>query len=155
VGGPRYLALPQPKAEPTGGRSSDPETHIAYVYSQRSLSNLGLVEAIRRVPIFPLFGKAAPRDGRRFGMGRALERTALAAPGICEGRGAKHHAAVKACPLFKRPMGPSAQSSSTKAKSLADRVTANAGQHQESSALKGLKLPRTGRNGITRTLVTG
>jgi quinoprotein glucose dehydrogenase len=141
------------------GGSLDPETGIAYVPSQRSLSNLGLVPSDPKTNDF------------RFVQGNAIAgaRTTAGAgaDGGAEPAGAQAappsavRLSVQELPLFKPPYGQISAIDMNKGEILwqvARGETPDVVRNHP--ALKGLTIPRTGRAGIaglivTKTLVIG
>ena len=126
------------------GGAFDPETHIAYLPSQRALTALGLVPPENgRSDMRYIAGSAAPRSGRG---GRA---------GGGGGEGGGGGLTVEGLPLAKPPYA----SISAINLNTGDIVWQIA--HGETPdnirnhpALKGLTIPRTGRPGVFSVLVT-
>ena len=137
------------------GGSYDPETHILYVFSQSTITPLGLVPPTdaKMSDMQYVQGNAAVGARRTGGAGSAAGGGR--AGGAGEGGGAGPALTVQGLPLVKPPYG---------------RITAidmNKGEilwqiaHGETpdlvrnhAALKGLNIPRTGRPGLVGTLVT-
>ncbi|HYV61930.1 MAG TPA: pyrroloquinoline quinone-dependent dehydrogenase [Bryobacteraceae bacterium] len=138
------------------GGSYDPETHIAYVFSQRSISTLGLVPGDPRITD-EAYIQGSARTGARTTGGAGADagadsRPAAAAPAA---EGASGGLTVQGLPLVKPPYA------------SISAIDLNRGEirwqvaHGETPdnirnhpALKGLTIPRTGRPGVLGTLVT-
>ena len=135
------------------GGSYDPETHIVYVSSNKSLSQLGLVPP--RDPtkndLQYVQGNAAQGARTRAGAG-----SAPAAPAAAEGgEGGGGGLTVQGLPIMKPPYGLLAAIDLTKGQMIWQIA------HGETPAtitnhplLKGLTIPRTGRPGTVGQLVT-
>src|ERR1700734_2398739 len=123
------------------GGSYDPETHIAYIPSQRGLTEIGLIPGdTSRTDMSYMSGSAAPRTGR-------------AAAGGGEGLGPG--LTVEGLPLVKPPYGSITAIDLNKGEILwqiANGDTPDA--IRNNPALKGLDIPRTGRPGVFGVLVT-
>jgi quinoprotein glucose dehydrogenase len=130
------------------GGSVDPETGIAYVFSQKSLTNLALVPNPNKNSDFA-YVQGTATEGVRSGGGAGAE--AGAAPGSTN----TARLSVRDLPLFKPPYG------------QISAIDLNKGEilwqvpHGETPdivrnhpALKGLNIPRTGRPGVVGTIVT-
>jgi quinoprotein glucose dehydrogenase len=152
------------------GGSYDPETHILYVNSQKSASQLGLVPPLpntndlayvqgnaavgARAQGSPM--GAAPRGGgpaRGAGPAPALVPTPAAEIGA-EGRGGGG-LTVRGLPIMKPPYGQISAIDLTKGEiiwQIAHGETPDA--IRNNPALKGLNIPRTGRTGNVGSLVT-
>ena len=129
------------------GGSYDPETHILYVYSQSAVATLGLVP--------PADGTA---DGVRYHQGTVLtgaRRSGGSGSATAQAGGAATAPTVQGLPLIKPPYG------------RINAINLDSGDilwqvpHGETPetirnhpALKGLNIPRTGRQGQVGTLVT-
>ncbi len=129
------------------GGSYDPETHILYVYSQSAVATLGLMP--------PADGTA---DGVRYHQGTVLtgaRRSGGSGSATAQAGGAATAPTVQGLPLIKPPYG------------RINAINLDAGDilwqvpHGETPdairnhpALKGLNIPRTGRQGQVGTLVT-
>jgi len=114
------------------GGSYDPQTHILYVFSQRSLAPLGLVR---------------PEPGTS-DMNYVLKKT----PGFA---GAPPPLTVQGLPMIKPPYGQISAIDLNKGEILwqvAHGETPDVVRNHP--ALKGLTIPRTGRSGVVGTLVT-
>ena len=129
------------------GGSYDPETHIAYVYSQSAVATLGLVP--------PPDGTA---DGVRYHQGTVLtgaRRTGGSGSATGQAGGAATAPTVQGLPLIKPPYG-RISAIDLDAGSIVWQVphgdTPDAIRNHP--ALKGLNIPRTGRPGNVGTLVT-
>jgi glucose dehydrogenase len=118
------------------GGAYDPETHIAYLPSQRSVTNIGLIPGDpRRTDIAFMSGSAAPRTGSGGGgpFGLRVEGLSLAKP---------PYGSITAIDLDKGDILWHIANGDTP-----DDV-------RDSPALKGLHIPRTGRPGVFSVLVT-
>jgi quinoprotein glucose dehydrogenase len=129
------------------GGSYDPETHIAYVYSQSAVATLGLVP--------PAEGVA---DGVRYHQGTVLtgaRRTGGSGSATAQAGGAATAPTVQGLPLIKPPYG-RISAIDLDTGSILWQVphgdTPDAIRNHP--ALKGLNIPRTGRPGNVGTLVT-
>ena len=150
------------------GGAYDPETHTAFIFSQRVVSNLGIIknpdhgvsdfDYVQGTP-----GQAAarhPADGRRAACRAAAPRRRaggcrLLLPAAAGGEGGGAGATVQGLPLLKPPYGAISAIDLTKG-DIAWRIA-----HGETPdfvknhpALKGLKIPRTGRQGMLGPLCT-
>jgi quinoprotein glucose dehydrogenase len=164
---PVVSKLPGPLATLTSGfatnwpgGSYDPETHIAYIYSQSGASPLGLVAPPDGMSDMNFIQGSALTGARRTGGsgssaggGRTGEDAApAAAPAGGEGGGGL---TVRGLPLLKPPYARISAIDLNKGEILwhiahgetADNVRNN-------PALKGLTIPRTGRPGLVGPLVT-
>ena len=123
------------------GGSYDPETHIAYIPSQRSMTEIGLIPGDpNRTDMSYMSGSAAPRTGR-------------AAGGVGEGLGPG--LTVEGLPLVKPPYGSITAIDLNKGEILwhiANGATPD--NIRDNPALKGLDIPPTGRPGVFGVLVT-
>ena len=129
------------------GGSYDPETHTLYVYSQSAVATLGLVP--------PADGTA---DGVRYHQGTVLtgaRRSGGSGSATAQAGGAAASPTVQGLPLIKPPYG------RINAINLDSGDTLWQVPHGETPdairnhpALKGLNIPRTGRQGQVGTLVT-
>jgi quinoprotein glucose dehydrogenase len=148
------------------GGSYDPETHIAYIYSQSGASPLAVVPPPDGMSDMNFIQGTALTGARRTGGsgssaggGRTGETPAAAAAAGGEGGGGG--LSVQGLPLLKPPYAHISAIDLNKGEILwqiahgetADNVRNN-------PALKGLNLPRTGRSGligplVTKTLVIG
>ena len=123
------------------GGSWDPQTHIAYVFSQKAFSVMGLL----------------PADTGDFGYrtGVARPATGAAAPGAPAGEGANPGITVQGLPLFKPPYGQISAINMDTGEILWQIAHGETPDYiKNHPALKGLNIPRTGRPGIVGTLVT-
>jgi quinoprotein glucose dehydrogenase len=120
------------------GGSYDPETHIAYVPSQRAMTNIGLIPGDpSKTDMAYMGGSAAPR-------GRG--------PG---GEGADAGLTVQGLPLPKPPYGSITAIDLNKGDILWHIANADTPDNiKNNAALKGLNIPRTGRAGVFSVLVT-
>ena len=150
------------------GGSYDPETHILYVNSQKSPSQLGLTpprdpskndlayvqgNALTGARTTAGSGSAAggaraifpalPR--RRLCRRRPRPRRPKGAGGPDGSRAADHETAVRPDQRHRFEQGRD---------HLADRARRDAGRDQEQSSAAGLNIPRTGRPGVVGSLVT-
>ena len=137
------------------GGSYDPETHIAYVFSQRSISTLGLVPGDPRMTD-EAYIQGSARTGARTTRGAGADAAQDTRPAAA--RGTETDIAsltVQGLPLVKPPYA------------SINAIDLNRGEilwqvaHGETPdnirnhpALKGLTIPRTGRPGVIGTLVT-
>jgi quinoprotein glucose dehydrogenase len=118
------------------GGSFDPETHIAYIPSQKSLSSLGLVPPNGRSDERYISGSAAPRTG---------PATEGAAAGLT----------VQGRPLAKPPYGQITPIDLNKCDIIWQIAHGETPDNiRNHPALKGLTIPRTGRPGVFGVLVT-
>ena len=134
------------------GGSYDPETHIAYIYSQRSLANLGLVESDPKDRDFRFVQGTATAGVRSSGgagsSGAAAPGSAADEPGTA--------ISVQGLPLFKPPYGQISAINLDKGEILWQIAHGETPDNiKNHPALKGLNIPRTGRNGVIGTVVTG
>jgi len=114
------------------GGSYDPETHILYVYSQRTLNSMGLVQ---------------PKPGSS-DMAWVLGKPADAA-------GAPPPLLVQGMPIIKPPYGQISAIDLDKGDILWQVAHGETPDNvRNSPALKGIPIPRTGRQGTIGTLVT-
>ena len=120
------------------GGSYDPETHIAYIPSQKSLTSLGLVPPNGRNDMRYIGGSAAPRTGR--------------GPG---GEGAAAGLTVEGLPLAKPPYAQITAIDLNKGDIVWQVAHGETPDNiRNNPALKGLSIPRTGRPGVFGVLVT-
>ena len=124
------------------GGSYDPETHIAYVPSQRSLTPIGLIPGDpKRTDMTFMSGSAAPKTGTTSGGGGAEG----AGPGLT----------VEGLPLVKPPYGSISAIDLNKGEILWQIANGDTPDNiRDNPALKGLNIPRTGRPGVFGVLVT-
>jgi len=122
------------------GGSFDPETHIAYIPSQRSPTSIGLIPGDpSRTDMMYMSGSAAPRTGSGGGGGEGL------GPGLT----------VQGLPVVKPPYGSISAIDLDKGEirwQIANGDTPD--DIRNNPALKGLNIPRTGRPGVFGVLVT-
>ena len=129
------------------GGSYDPDTHTLYVYSQSAVATLGLVP--------PADGTA---DGVRYHQGTVLtgaRRTGGSGSATAQAGGAATSPTVQGLPLIKPPYGRISAINLDSGDILwqvAHGETPDAIRNHP--ALKGLTIPRTGRQGQVGTLVT-
>src|SRR5204862_7094022 len=148
------------------GGSYDPETHILYVNSQKSVSQLGLVPPrpeshndlayIQGNARVGARAQGAPMGAAPVAPGPALVATQPPGPpGEGGGGGAGAGLTVRGLPIMKPPYGQISAIDLNKGEILwqiahgetPDAITNN-------PALKGLNIPRTGRPGVVGSLVT-
>jgi quinoprotein glucose dehydrogenase len=141
------------------GGSLDPETGIAYLPSQKSLSNLGLVPSDPKTNDFR-FVQGNAIAGARTTAGAGADGGAEPAGG--EGGGAPAvRLTVQELPLFKPPYGQISAIDMNKGEILWQVARGETPDLvRNHPALKGVTIPRTGRGGIaglivTKTLVIG
>jgi quinoprotein glucose dehydrogenase len=122
------------------GGSYDPETHIAYVPSQRSLTSIGLIPGDpSRTDMNFMSGSAAPKTGASGGGGEGL------GPGLT----------VQGLPLVKPPYGSISAIDLNKGEILWHIANGDTPENiRNNPVLKGLDIPRTGRPGVFGVLVT-
>jgi quinoprotein glucose dehydrogenase len=122
------------------GGSYDPETHIAYIPSQRSLTSIGLIPGDPgKTDMAYMSGSAAPRTGAAGGGGEGI------GPGLT----------VQGLPLVKPPYGSISAIDLNKGEILWQIANGDSPDNiRNNPALKGLNIPRTGRPGVFGVLVT-
>jgi len=122
------------------GGSYDPETHIAYIPSQRVITPIGLIPGDPKVTDMDyMSGSAAPRTGSGGGGGEG------AGPGLT----------VQGLPLVKPPYGSISAIDLNKGEILWQIANGDTPDNiRDNPALKGLNIPRTGRAGVFGVLVT-
>jgi quinoprotein glucose dehydrogenase len=122
------------------GGSYDPETHIAYIPSQRSPTPIGLIPGDPKVTDMTyMSGSAAPRTGSGGGGGEG------AGPGLT----------VQGLPVVKPPYGSISAIDLNKGEILWQIANGDTPDNiRDNPALKGLNIPRTGRPGVFGVLVT-
>jgi quinoprotein glucose dehydrogenase len=140
------------------GGSYDPETHIAYIYSQSGASPLGLVPSPADLSDMDFVQGSALTGARRTGGsgsaagGGRTGETAAPAPAAGEGGGGL---TVQGLPLLKPPYARISAIDLNKGEILwhiaHGETPDNVRNHP---ALKGLNIPRTGRPGLVGPLVT-
>jgi quinoprotein glucose dehydrogenase len=120
------------------GGSYDPETHIAYIPSQRIITNIGLIPGDpAKTDMSFMGGSAAPRNNR---------------PG---GEGADSGLTVKGLSMLKPPYGSISAIDLNKGEILWQVANADTPDNVKNNpALKGVDIPRTGRPGVFGVLVT-
>ena len=112
------------------GGSFDPETQILYVYSQRTITPMGLV----------------PGDPKRTDLTYMLGQSAAGAPPALT---------VQGLPMIKPPYGSISAIDLKKGEILWQIAHGDTPDNvRNSPALKGVTIPRTGRSGVVGTLVT-
>jgi len=122
------------------GGSYDPETHIAYIPSQRGLTSIGLIPGDpSKTDMTYMSGSAQPRTGTGGGGGEG------AGPGLT----------VQGLPLVKPPYGSISAIDLNKGEILWQIANGDTPDNiRDNPALKGLNIPRTGRPGVFGVLVT-
>ncbi len=122
------------------GGSYDPETHIAYIPSQRSVTEIGLIPGDpKRTDMAFMAGSAAPRTRS----------------GGAEGAGPGPGLTVQGLPLVKPPYGSITAIDLNKGDILWHIANGDTPDSiKDNPALKGLDIPRTGRPGVFGVLVT-
>jgi quinoprotein glucose dehydrogenase len=122
------------------GGSYDPETHIAYIPSQRIMGTIGLIPGDPKVTDMSFMsGSAAPRTGSGGGGAEG------AGPGLT----------VQGLPLAKPPYGSISAIDLNKGEILWQIANGDTPDNiRDNPALKGLNIPRTGRPGVFGVLVT-
>jgi quinoprotein glucose dehydrogenase len=171
---PVVSKLPGPLATLTSGfatnwpgGSYDPETHIAYIYSQSNASPLGLVPPPDNMSDMNFIQGSALTGARRTGGsgsaaggGRtgedpapaAASRGAAAAPAGGEGGGGL---SVRGLPLLKPPYARISAIDLNRGEILWHIAHGETPDNvRNNPALKGLTIPRTGRSGLIGPLVT-
>jgi len=123
------------------GGSYDPETHIAYIPSQRSLTSIGLIPGDpSRTDMTFMSGSAERKTGSGGGSGAEG-----AGPGLT----------VQGLPLVKPPYGSISAIDLNKGEILWQIANGDTPDNiRDNPALKGLNIPRTGRPGVFGVLVT-
>ncbi len=121
------------------GGSYDPETHIAYIPSQRILGSIGLIPGDPSMTDMTyMSGSAAPRAGAGGG-----------------GEGAGPGLTVQGLPLAKPPYGSISAINLDQGEILWRIANGDTPDSiRDNPALKGLNIPRTGRPGVFGVLVT-
>ena len=121
------------------GGSYDPETHIAYIPSQRAMTPIGLVPGDpSKTDMMFMSGSAAPRTGSGGG-----------------GEGFGPGLTVQGLPLVKPPYGSISAIDLNKGEILWQIANGDTPENiRNNPALKGLDIPRTGRPGVFGVLVT-
>jgi quinoprotein glucose dehydrogenase len=122
------------------GGSYDPETHIAYIPSQREIWSIGLVPGDSKMTDMAyMSGSAAPRPGR----------------GGAGGEGPNPALTIQGLPLVKPPYGSISAIDLNKGEILWRIANGDTPDSiRDNPALKGLNIPRTGRPGVFGVLVT-
>jgi len=124
------------------GGSYDPETHLAYIPSQKALTAIGLVPPEGgRSDMRYISGSAAPRTGRGAGGG--------------EGEGGGGGLTVQGLPLAKPPYAQITAIDLNKGDIVWQIAHGETPDNiRNHPALKGVNIPRTGRPGVFGVLVT-
>jgi quinoprotein glucose dehydrogenase len=119
------------------GGSYDPETHIAYIPSQRIITTIGLIPGDpKRTDMAYMSGSAAPRSGQG-------------------AEGADSGLTVRGLPLVKPLYGSISAIDLNKGEILWQVANGDTPDSiRDNPALKGLDIPRTGRPGVFGVLVT-
>ena len=128
------------------GGAFDPETHIAYVPSQRSLTALGLLPPENnRSDMRYISGNAAPRAGGRGGRGGAAAGEGGGGGGLT----------IQGLPLVKPPYASITAIDLNKGDIVWQVAHGETPDNiRNHPALKGVTIPRTGRPGVFSVLVT-
>jgi quinoprotein glucose dehydrogenase len=135
------------------GGSYDPETHIAYVYSRKSPSILGLVPPEKGTTDFA-WVQGTATAGARTSAGAGGD--ASAAPGAGPAEDNEAALAVRGIPLMKPPYGQITAINLDKGEIVWQVAHGETPDNiKNHPALKGVTIPRTGRAGIIGTLTTG
>jgi len=140
------------------GGSYDPETHIAYIYSQSGASPLALVPSPKDLSDMDFIQGSALTGARRTGGsgssaggGRTGENAAAPAPAGEGGAGLT----VQGLPLLKPPYARISAIDLNKGEILWQIAHGETADNiRNHPALKGLTIPRTGRPGLIGPLVT-
>jgi quinoprotein glucose dehydrogenase len=131
------------------GGSYDPQTHIAYLYSRKSPSILGLVPGTSDFA----WVQGTAGAGIRASGGAGADASAVPGAGPAEDNGAT--LTVKGLPLMKPPYGQITAINLDRGEILWQVAHGETPDNiKNNPALKGLNIPRTGRAGIIGTLVT-
>jgi quinoprotein glucose dehydrogenase len=137
------------------GGSYDPETHIAYVFSQRSISTLGLVPGDARMTD-EAYVQGSARTGIRTTGGAGADAAQDTRP--AEARAVTADVTgltVQGLPLVKPPYGRISAIDLNRGEILWQVAHGETPDNvRNHPALKGLTIPRTGRPGVIGTLVT-
>jgi quinoprotein glucose dehydrogenase len=136
------------------GGSYDPETHILYVFSQSTISSLGLVPGNKSLSGDFEWVQGIATSGPRLSGGAGAEAGADRAPaaGVAE---TSALLTVQGLPLVKPPYGRISAIDMNKGEILWQIAHGETPDNiKNHPALKGLNIPRTGRPGAIGTLVT-
>jgi quinoprotein glucose dehydrogenase len=139
------------------GGSYDPETHILYVFSQSTVTPLGLVPSPDpKLSEMQLIQGNAASGARRTGGSGAVAGGARAGGGASgEGGGGGPALTVQGLPLVKPPYGRITAIDMNKGEILWQIAHGETPDNvRNNAALKGLNIPRTGRPGLVGTLIT-
>jgi quinoprotein glucose dehydrogenase len=140
------------------GGAFDPETHIAYVPSQKSLSQLGLVATDPAKTDFAFVQGTAREGARRTGGAGAdagADTPVAAAPAAPAAEGGGGGLSVQGLPLMKPPYGQITAINLDKGEIMWQIAHGETPDNvKNNAALKGLSIPRTGRPGVIGALVT-
>jgi quinoprotein glucose dehydrogenase len=135
------------------GGSYDPETHIFYVFSQRSLSTLGLVPPEPGMSDMNFIQGTATEGPRRTGGSGANQGADAAPDGPATGTGTG--LTIQGLPLVKPPYGSISAIDLNKGDIIWQVAHGETPDNvRNHPALKGVPIPRTGRQGSIGTLVT-
>jgi quinoprotein glucose dehydrogenase len=137
------------------GGSYDPETHILYVFSQSTITPLGLVPSPdpKLSDMQFIQGNAASGARRTGGAGSAAGVGRSGPAG--EGGGGGPALNVQGLPLVKPPYGRITAIDMNKGEILWQIAHGETPDNvRNNPALKGLTIPRTGRSGLVGTLIT-
>jgi quinoprotein glucose dehydrogenase len=135
------------------GGSYDPETHIFYMYSQRSLSTLGLVPPEPGMSDMNFIQGTATEGPRRTGGSGADQGADASANAAATGTGTG--LTIQGLPLVKPPYGSISAIDLNKGEILWQIAHGDTPDNiRNNPALKGVPIPRTGRQGLIGTLVT-
>jgi len=140
------------------GGSYDPETHILYVASQKSISTLGLVPAPPDLSDMK-YVQGTARDGARRTTGTGADAGAdspvPAATPAPAAEAAAGTLTIQGLPLVKPPYGQISAIDLNKGEFVWQIAHGETPDNvRNSPALKGLNIPRTGRPGVVGTLIT-
>ena len=139
------------------GGAFDPETHIAYIPSQKSLSQLGLVATDPAKTDFA-FVQGNAREGARTSGGAGADagaETRAPAPAAAAGEGGGGGLTIQGLPLMKPPYGQITAINLDKGDILWQIAHGETPDNVKNNpALRGRDIPRTGRPGVIGALVT-
>jgi quinoprotein glucose dehydrogenase len=144
------------------GGAYDPETHVAYIYSQSGASPLGLVPSPADLSDMNFIQGNALSGARRTGGsgsaaggGRSGEAADAAPASAAAGEGAGGGLSVSGLPLLKPPYARISAIDLNKGEIAWQIAHGETGDNVKNNpALKGLAIPRTGRPGLIGPLVT-
>jgi quinoprotein glucose dehydrogenase len=136
------------------GGSYDPETHTAYVFSQRSISTLGLVPGDPRMTD-EAYIQGTARTGPRTTAGAGADAAADTRPAAAREADGGAGLTVQGLPLVKPPYASISAIDLNRGEILWQVAHGETPDNiRNNPALKGLNIPRTGRPGVIGTLVT-